>query len=144
MSKIKVSEKFEQDYEMYFRLKDIFTFTGINVKNKYHRFVFSESGNTAKECFYTLDTHGKYIACNELELLFSIIGCKISLNLHIKMWAEEYLEFRTSSLKEEVAFSNLFLMELVEEYQFLPWVELAIINQAEKIFKTGKIFKIRN
>lgn len=134
---MKFSDQFERDYALYFRLKDIFTFSGIDVKKKYYRFKHSDNGNSSKECFYSLDTNGRYLECSELDELFKVLACKISINLHIKMWAEEYLEFRISKLPEEVAYSNLFLDDIITEFEFPDWVRVAIVNQAEKKFMKG-------
>jgi RNAse (barnase) inhibitor barstar len=131
---IKFSEQFNRDYELYSRLKNIFTFSGVDVRKKYHRFEYSDLGVTAKEAFYFLDTNGRYSKCNNLDELYEVLTCKISINLHIKMWAEEYLEYRKSNLPEEIAYSNLFLDDIMTEFQFPVWVEHAIVKQAEKLF----------
>ena len=49
-----------------------------------------ENGVTAKKAFHSFDTMGKSLPTNEPELLESILKCKKSINLHIKMWIEGY------------------------------------------------------
>lgn len=137
---MKYSEAYERDFSLYLRLKDRFTFAGIDVRKKYYKFTEASTGKSAKECFYILDTHGKYEPCFELNLLYEILACKISINLHIKMWADEYREFKFSNKPNEIAFSNLFLDDLEDDYQFPPWVTDAIVKQATK--NTNNIFKI--
>ncbi len=89
---MKYSNKFEQDFEWYASVSHIFNFDG---KNQYYDkkgnnvIVFSENGISAKEAFYFWDSQGKIKATNEPKMLHKIIKTKGSINLHIKMYAED-------------------------------------------------------
>lgn len=115
---MKYSTNFERDYEWYLKYKHIFTFDGnVNTKDKV---VFSETGKSAKECFYVFDSQGKIIPTNEPELLFELHKCKGSINFNIKMWVEGISE------------GTFVISEFINEYELLQWMIKAIENQLKK------------
>ncbi len=96
---MRYSENFELDWKFYNNFKHIHTFCGVDIKQKYNKFKQSDSGKSAKECFYIFDSTGKYSDCKELDLLFEILQCKASVNLFIKQVADEYKENLEQSIK---------------------------------------------
>ena len=115
---MKHSKKFNRDYEFYLKNKDTFTFSGDRVDVV----VDLENGVDAKRSFRSFDTSGKLLPTNEPDLLKSIIVCKKSINLHIKLWVEGFDE----------------MMEGVDYYmdQFIgdppPWVEDSFTKQLQR------------
>jgi hypothetical protein len=82
---MKYTENYQRDYEFYLGNRHNFKFSGkVEITP-----IFDKNGKTAKEVFYMIDTHGKNAPCCEPELLSELLKCKASVNLHIKMWAED-------------------------------------------------------
>jgi hypothetical protein len=81
------------------------------------------NGHSALECWWAKDTHGKTLPCHEPELLAKVIRSKQSVNLQVKLWAED------------VAGGVLLRQaELVEYVHGWPeWVLRAVMEQAGKI-----------
>ena len=81
------------------------------------------NGRTALECWWAKDTHGKTLPCREPELLAKVMRSKQSVNLQIKLWAED------------VADGMLLRQpELVEYCHGWPeWVLRATMEQAAKV-----------
>jgi hypothetical protein len=123
------SKNFERDYKLYSANR--FNFSACDIKEKYNKFKYSENGKTAKECFYILDSTGKYEECSELDMLYNLLNCKASLNLQIKLWAEEIEELLISKeqIKENTALAIGILLEIQKEYQLPEWVIKAITKQ---------------
>jgi hypothetical protein len=81
------------------------------------------NGYSALECWWAKDTHGKTLPCREPELLAKVIRSKQSINLQIKLWAEDVAD-------------GLLLRqaELVDYVHGWPeWVLRAVLEQAGKI-----------
>ena len=115
---MKYSKKFNRDYEFYLSNKDTFTFSGDRVDVP----VDMENGVSCKQSFRSWDTSGVLLTTNEPELLKSIIVCKKSINLHIKMWVDGYDE-----MMESVGFYlSLF------EGEPPPWVEDSFRKQLRR------------
>lgn len=137
LHQMKYSENFERDYEVYLRLKNVLTFCGTDIKEKYAKFESDENGKDAKECFYILDSTGRYEKCREIDLLFEILRCKASINWQIKQWAEGRAE-SLAWVSQDVGNYTVIhqdLKEIQEEYQFPDWVMTAVIEQANKILQ---------
>lgn len=83
---MKYSKKFDRNYDFYLQNKDQFAFSGVKVTVKFD----PQHGVSGKEAFHKFDTTGIMVGTTEPELLISIINCKKSINLHIKMWVEGY------------------------------------------------------
>jgi hypothetical protein len=146
MSK-KLSSQFIRDYEFYFSNKDKITFSGTNIKKDFliqfpndppdlgkdedgktifWKIPYNINGFSAKMCFYSLDSIGKYEKCSEPELLVQLLNCKMAVNLQIKMWAEGRAD------------GTLCLIELEQYCAFYnspEWVLRAVENQKVKILK---------
>lgn len=84
---------------------------------------FAPSGVSAMECWFAKDAHGKTLPCREPELLDKVLRGKASVNLQVKLWAED------------VANGKLLPQaELVEYVHGWPeWVLRAVMAQAGKI-----------
>lgn len=80
-----------------------------------------ENGFSAKECFWLWDSQGKVEPCREPELLKSILKCKGSINLHIKMWAE--------GIHEGTLFKFEFEEDFMKEFELPDWVKISVYNQ---------------
>ena len=86
---------------------------------------YDEKGASALEAWWSIDTHGKEIPCREIELLEKVIRSKQSINLQIKLWAEDIAD-------------GLILRqsELIEYTHNWPnWVIRATMEQAKKLTK---------
>lgn len=80
------------------------------------------SGHTALECWVAQDTYGKTLPCRETAILAKVLRTKQSLNLQIKLWAEDIPQ---SLLTQE---------ELVSyTHGYPPWVFKATMAQASKL-----------
>ena len=117
---MKYNKNFIRDYEFYLKNINVFTFSGGITKD----FVYSESGYSAKDCFYIFDSQGKKSPCKEIDLLYSLLNCKAAVNLQIKVWAEAI-----------GSGDDLFADLLFDILEFDPpdWVLQALINKAKKI-----------
>lgn len=85
--------------------------------------VSDPQGYSALECWWAKDTHGKTLPCREPDLLEKVTRSKQSVNLQVKMWAEDIAD-------------GLILQyaELVEYTRGWPeWVVRAVMHQAGKI-----------
>ena len=82
-------------------------------------------GKSALECWYSADTHGVKLPCSQPEILEKVIRTKKSVNLQIKLWAED------------IANGNLLTQS--ELWTWIPdypeWVFKAVVEQAGKILK---------
>ena len=80
------------------------------------------NGYSALECWWAKDTHGKTLPCREQKLLAKVIRSKQSVNLQIKLWAEDVADgmlLRQSELLEYV-------------HGWPEWVFRATMEQAGK------------
>lgn len=147
---MKFSENFERDYAFYLKNIERFTFFGNGFPK--HQAVCSDSGVTAKESFYSIDSRGKNLPTFEPELLNKLLQCKASVNFNIKMWAQgvsegtlfkgeingkiPILEWEVNQKTNEyelVEYENM-----ADYYGFPEWVISAILAQADKIYKSTK------
>jgi hypothetical protein len=85
--------------------------------------VGAEGGYTAIESWWALDTHGEALPCLEPELLAKVIRSKKSVNLQVRMWAEDIADGML-----------LRQSELIEYAHGWPsWVLRAVMEQASRI-----------
>ena len=120
--KKKYSKNFERDWEFYTKNSDKFNFPGKNISLP----KYDINGKNAKDCFYIIDTHGKYEPTAEPELLLKILTTKAAINLHIKLWAEGRLD--GTFLKGDVD-------DLTNKYAFPEWIITAVNRQWVKLWK---------
>lgn len=126
--KMKYSKNFERDYNWYLKVSTIFTFDG--TKDYYNKkgvelIQFNENGKTAKECFYLYDTNGIITPTKEPEKLKILLKTKGSVNLHIKMYAED----RARGYLPKIEFDKICL-----EYNLPDWFIEAVENQKHKYY----------
>ena len=83
----------------------------------------TDSGRSALDCYFLFDAHGKMAACREPDLFRKVLRGKKSVNLQIKLWAEDMAD---GLLLRQV--------ELVEYVHGWPgWVLRAVMEQAGRI-----------
>lgn len=129
---MKYSTKFEKDYEWYLSIIDIYTFDGVNShvnKNGIPIIQYDINGKSAKECFYRYDSDGVIIKTNEPTQLEKLLRVKGSVNLHIKMFAED----RANGILPKVLFN-----EIVNEINAPIWFIEAVENQKYKYYDKKK------
>jgi len=125
---MKFNKNFETDYDFYLNSINIFNTLGYKIcKN-----IFDANGFSAKECFYHLDSSGKILPCNDLDLLKKLLNCKASVNLQIKMWAEGVADFTLNAHE---------ILEYCEYYNCPSWCFKAVMNQASSIMREFSIKK---
>lgn len=89
---MKYSSSFERDFKWYLSMRHRFNFDGagsyINKKGA-ALIVKDNAGKDAKHCFYAYDSMGEIIPTRHPKLLKTLLRTKGSVNLHIKMFAED-------------------------------------------------------
>lgn len=118
----KYSKGFERDWKFYNDNKDRYNFCGEEIDIA----VWSPTGVDAKYAFLKYDSKKEIFPTKEPELLNSILLCKASVNLHIKMYAEDL---------ERGTFSLIDLEEIRTETRAPAWFMQAVWNQAKAISK---------
>jgi hypothetical protein len=86
----KYSKNFERDYTFYLNNLDNFDFCG--TQNPKFEADFDYNGKSAKDVFYSIQSHGKNLPCSEPELLNKLLICQSGINFQIKQWAEARAE----------------------------------------------------
>ena len=84
----------------------MFSFSGPKeflTKDGQPRIVTDPGGLSAVECFYIYDTTGKVVPTRQFLKLLKLYTTKASVNLHIKMYAED----RAAGLLPRVEFNRL-------------------------------------
>lgn len=81
------------------------------------------AGVTPLEAWYALDTHGKVLPCNDTATLNKVIRSKASINLQVKLWAEDLADCALLSREEVITYTN----------NYPKWVRKAVFQQAGKI-----------
>lgn len=125
---MKFSENFERDYKWYLEVSKIFNFDGkVSYYNKKgdNLIIPSNSGLKAKECFYLYDTRGIIKPTREPEKLKTLLKTKGSVNLHIKMYAED----RAKGILPKILFN-----EMCEEFNAPDWFKEAVEKQKSKYY----------
>lgn len=125
---MKYSKKFEKDYKWYLSVSDVFSFDG--TKDYYSKkgidlIQFDENGKTAKECFYLYDTNGIIKPTCEPDKLKTLLKTKGSVNLHVKMYAED----RAKGYLPKIEFDKI-----CTEYDLPSWFINAVENQKKKYY----------
>ena len=126
------SKKFEEDYVWFLKVGDKFNFDGnLNYLNKKGISIiqYSDTGLSAKECFFLYDSQGKIEKTCDVEGLKFLLRTKGSINLHIKMYAESRID---GSLPK------MLFDEVVKELEAPEWFVSAVENQWRKIYSKNK------
>lgn len=105
----KYSLEFERDFKWYLKMRAMFNFDGSNGylnKKGQDIIVYDKNGVTGKEAFYKWDSNGKILPTKHPNILHTLLKTKGSVNLHIKMYAEDrakglfpFIEFRAFCIK---------------------------------------------
>lgn len=106
---MKYSTNFERDFKWFLKMRTMFNFDGKNGyfnKKGENIIVFDKNGVNGKEAFYQWDSRGKIVTTKHPNILHSLLKTKGSVNLHIKMYAEDranglfsFIEFRSFCVK---------------------------------------------
>jgi hypothetical protein len=89
---MKYNASFERDFNWYLKMRHKFNFDGSN--NYYNKqgkevIVFDKNGVSGKEAFYKWDSNGQIVPTRHPNIMHSLLKTKGSVNLHIKMYAED-------------------------------------------------------
>ena len=118
---MKYSRSFERDFRWFIKMRHLMNFDG---KTEYREVVFDKNGMSGKEAFYRFDSEGKINATKHPNLLKSLFRTKGSVNLHIKMYAEDLAEFRWNKIE---------MRALCIKFKAPTWFRTAIENLRWKI-----------
>ena len=125
---MKYSKKFEKDYQWYLSVSHAFNFDGkehYTTKKGVNLIRYDENGKTAKECFYLYDSQGIIETTKEPDKLKTLYKTKGSVNLHIKMYAED----RAQGLLPKIEFEKI-----CKEFNVPDWFRNAVENQKGKYY----------
>ena len=114
---VKLSAKFNRDWDFYFGNREKFNFPGVEVPIP----EFDSGGMPAKEAFYIFDSTGKLPPCSQPGLLKAVITCKKAINLQLKMWVKGFLDM-----------GEVIEYYMAEFFQPPNWVEKSFRNQLVK------------
>ena len=126
---MKYSKNFERDYKWYLSVANVFSFDG--TKDYYNKkgvelIQIDDNGKTAKECFYLYDSNGIIKPTCEPEELKTLLKTKGSVNLHIKMYAED----RAKGYLPKIDFN-----EIIKELCLPEWFVRAVEKQKNKYYE---------
>jgi hypothetical protein len=83
---MKYSDNFNRDFKWFLKMRHEFNFSG---KDERDQIIYDKNGVDGKKAFYLWDSQGKIVPTKHPNLLFSLLKTKGSVNLHIKMFAED-------------------------------------------------------
>jgi hypothetical protein len=127
---LKYSKRFEEDFELYWRLRHKFTFAPFDVlKNR--PWLEPKTTLDVKQAFFQFDTHGKLFAIADQQGLVQTIAAKASLNFHIKMYAED---------RAKGELGRVDLLDIQREYELPDWFIDSVEKQKVKHYRyvTGR------
>ena len=125
---MKYSKNFERDYNWYLSVSHIFLFDGSKDyfnKKGIELIQFDKDGKTAKECFYLYDSNGIIKPTCEPDKLKTLLKTKGSVNLHIKMYAED----RAKGNLPKIEFDKI-----IKEFDLPVWFIKAVEKQKHKYY----------
>ena len=117
--KMRITERSKAEFEFY--LNTPLDMIGRSVGEKEQP--GDPNGYSALECWYALDTYGDKLACREPELLAKATRSKKSVNLQVKLWAEDIADGMLLRQPELVEYTH----------RWPEWVFRAVMEQAGKI-----------
>jgi hypothetical protein len=101
MKNMTYSTNFTRDFNWYLKMRHLFNFDG-----KHKEVISDKNGIDGRKAFYLLDTEGKLFPTKHPNILTTLIKTKGSVNLHVKMYAEDrasgllpLIEFRGMCIK---------------------------------------------
>lgn len=99
---MKYKVNFERDFKWYLSMRHLFSFDGALSRD----IIYNKEGIDGKQAFFIYDSTGKLNPTKHPNILSSLLKTKGSINLHIKMYAEDraagrfpLLEFRSLCIK---------------------------------------------
>lgn len=134
---MKYSKKFEDDYTWYISVSNKLNFDGCNHyfnKKGIDLIQLDINGVSAKQSFYMYDSQGIILPTSEPEELKKLLKTKGSVNLHIKMYAED----RAKGYLPKVEFEKIY-----KELNAPAWFIDAVEKQKYKYYE-GEILKYIN
>ena len=115
------SQAFERDFKWYLAIRHDFSFDGrLPIK-----IVYDKNGISGKEAFFLYDSQGKLCPTRHPLLLASLIRTKGSVNLHIKMYAED---------RANGCLPSILFKELCTAYNVPEWFIMAVEQQKIKYY----------
>ncbi len=93
----KYNQSFERDFKWYLRVRHDFNFDGTAeyLNKKGEKIIqYDKKGVDGKRAFFEYDSNGVIKPTKHPNLLHSLLKTKGSVNLHIKMYAEDRAHFR--------------------------------------------------
>jgi hypothetical protein len=111
------------DTKFYLRVADLGWFAGQSSANVLVGWTDDPTGVDAIRAFERFDAQGKRLPCRALPGLARVLLAKAAVNLQIKMWADGVRD-GTLPVPE--------LREYCTHFGAPPWVEKAVLNQAER------------
>ena len=118
----KYSKRFVEDFKWFLSVRHAFSFDGRLDK---YDIEFDIHGVNAMDAFLKLDAYGKIVPTKHPNILKSLIKTKGSVNLHIKMYAED----RAKGILPKILFNDI-----IEEYKAPTWFVDAVENQKNKYY----------
>ena len=126
---IKYKKKFNEDFNFYLRNRSIFNFDGANKytnKKGIEVIQYDINGIDAKKAFYLYDSNGQINKTKHPNILKSLLKTKGSVNLHIKMYAED----RAKGYLPKIEFNKI-----VNELNLPNWFVDAVEKQKSKYYE---------
>lgn len=123
---MKYSANFERDFKWFLSMRHTYTFDGsLEYYNKKGEKIiqYSKNGVSGKRAFFAWDSQGKILPTKHPLLLFTLLKVKGSVNLHIKMYAED----RAKGYLPGAEFEQICFEQSVPE-----WFYEAVENQKSK------------
>ncbi len=127
---MKYKESFNRDFNWYLSMRHNFKFDGCaEYHNKKGELIiqYDPNGIDGKKAFYLYDSSGEIRKTKHPNLLHALLKTKGSVNLHIKMYAED----RASGILPKYE-----LLEMCKEFNAPEWFFSAVENQKMKYWKT--------
>lgn len=128
------NKNFERDFKFYLRVRNVYNFDGnlLYFDKKGNNIVnYDRNGVDGKEAFFQYDSNGIIKPTKHPNLLYSLLKIKGSINLHIKLYAED---------RANLLLSYVELRGICIKYKTPKWFREAVDNQTIKILnnKTNK------
>lgn len=123
------SKSFEADFRWYLSVRHQFSFDGTaEYTNKKGQpiIVYDRKGVSGKQAFFIWDSTGKVAPTKHPNLLHALLKTKGSVNLHIKMYAED----RATGVLPKLIFES----EICEALRVPAWFREAVEKQKEKLY----------
>jgi hypothetical protein len=119
---MKYSNNFNRDFNWYLQMRHQFNFSG-----KDEKVVYDKDGIDGKKAFLLLDSQGKLKPTRHPNLLKALLKTKGSINLHIKMYAEDRANGRLPKM--------LFQKEIIDIIKPPQWFVNAVEQQKYKYYE---------